>query len=77
MTEPYHLTWTINMAIGTGPTLSIPVIDFGPLRNGRSEDAASVGKAVYEAFRDVGFAYLINHGVPQEIVNEAFQWVSI
>lgn len=62
------------MAVGSEPILSIPIIDFGPLRNGHPEDAAAVGKAVYEAFRDVGFAYLINHGIPQQVVNEAFQW---
>ena len=65
------------MAVGSEPILSIPIIDFGPLRNGHPEDAAAVGKAVYEAFRDVGFAYLINHGIPQQVVNEAFQWVSV
>lgn len=56
--------------------LAIPVIDFAPMRSGNPEDAAAVGKKVYEAFRDVGFAYIKNHGIPQETVDEAFQWVS-
>lgn len=65
------------MAIDPNPTSSIPIIDFGPLRSGRPEDAQVVGKAVYEAFRDYGFAYLINHGIDQAVVDEAFKWVCL
>ena len=57
------------------PDVSIPVIDFAPFYSGRSEDAAAVGKAVYEAFRDFGFAYIANHCIPDETVKEAFTWV--
>ncbi|EFX04924.1 thymine dioxygenase [Grosmannia clavigera kw1407] len=53
---------------------SIPIIDFAPLLSGRSDDAAAVGRAVYEAFRDFGFAYLSNHGFPQDTIDEAFSW---
>lgn len=59
----------------TNPSLSIPVVDFGPFSSGRREDATAVGKALYEAFRDYGFAYVSNHTVPQDIVDEAFAWV--
>ncbi|OAA55790.1 oxidoreductase, 2OG-Fe(II) oxygenase family [Niveomyces insectorum RCEF 264] len=55
-------------------TAAIPIIDFAPFRNGSLDEKKAVGKAVYEAFRDVGFAYLANHGVPQETVDEAFEW---
>jgi isopenicillin N synthase-like dioxygenase len=58
----------------TNPSLSIPVVDFGPFSSGRREDAIAVGKALYEAFRDYGFAYVSNHTVPQDIVDEAFAW---
>ncbi|KAH8913124.1 Clavaminate synthase-like protein [Coniochaeta sp. PMI_546] len=56
------------------PSLSIPVVDFGPFSSGRREDVAAVGKALYEAFRDYGFAYVSNHTVPHDIVDEAFAW---
>ncbi|KAL1862502.1 hypothetical protein VTK73DRAFT_6878 [Phialemonium thermophilum] len=62
------------MAVGADSASSIPIIDFGPLRSGRPEDATAVGKAVYEAFRDVGFAYISNHGIPEEVIKEAFEW---
>ncbi|EFR03380.1 flavonol synthase/flavanone 3-hydroxylase [Nannizzia gypsea CBS 118893] len=52
----------------------IPVVDFAPFRRGSAEDAKATGKKIFEAFRDVGFVYLKNHGVPQEVVDEAFSW---
>lgn len=55
---------------------SIPVVDFAPLLGGRPDDAAVVGRAVYEAFRDIGFVYLKNHGFPQDTIDEAFEWVT-
>jgi isopenicillin N synthase-like dioxygenase len=59
----------------TPQDVSIPVIDFGPFYSSRSEGAATVGKAIYEAFRDFGFAYISNHCIPEETVKEAFTWV--
>jgi isopenicillin N synthase-like dioxygenase len=57
-------------------TLSIPIIDLEPARTGTPEEAAQVAKDVYHAFKYVGFAYIKNHGVPQELIDEAFSWVS-
>lgn len=57
--------------------LSIPVIDLEPTRTGTPEQAAQTAKKVYEAFKNIGFAYIKNHGVPQELVDEAFGWVSM
>lgn len=54
---------------------SIPVIDLAPARSGSDEDVQSVAKSLYEAFKNVGFAYVKNHGVPENVVNEAFNWV--
>ena len=61
--------------MSTDVGLSIPVVDFAPFNSGKPENAAAVGKALYEAFRDYGFAYVKNHTVPQETVDEAFAWV--
>lgn len=55
--------------------LSIPVIDLAPARSGSDEDVQIVAKELYEAFKNVGFAYVKNHGVPEDVVNEAFHWV--
>lgn len=57
---------------------AIPIIDFGPLLQDdcTHENFATIGKEIYEAFKDFGFAYIKNHSVPQNVVDEAFQWVS-
>ena len=55
--------------------VSIPIIDLEPARTGTPEEAAQVAKDVYQAFKNVGFAYIKNHGVSQELIDEAFQWV--
>ncbi|UNI18847.1 hypothetical protein JDV02_005090 [Purpureocillium takamizusanense] len=60
---------------------SIPIIDFAALLsededddNLRPEQYAKVGGELYQAFKKVGFAYVKNHGVPQDMVDEAFEW---
>lgn len=58
------------------PEVAIPIIDLEPVRSGSEDEALATGRQVYEAFRDVGFAYIRNHGVPQEKIDEAFGWVS-
>ncbi|RFU75572.1 flavonol synthase flavanone 3-hydroxylase [Trichoderma arundinaceum] len=62
------------MASGADQHSSIPMIDLGPARTGSEEDTQRVAKELYEAFRNVGFAYVKNHGVPQDVVDEAFLW---
>ena len=55
----------------TSPTDGIPVIDIAPLRDG--SDAIGVGKALHQASRKVGFIYIKNHGIPEELVSEAHE----
>jgi isopenicillin N synthase-like dioxygenase len=51
------------------------VVDFALARTGSEEDRRRVAKELHEAFKNVGFAYVKNHGVPQDVVDEAFAWV--
>ncbi|KAL6237455.1 hypothetical protein BDW75DRAFT_228650 [Aspergillus navahoensis] len=55
-------------------TSSIPIIDLGPARAGGPQELDNVAHEVYQAFKHVGFAYIKNHGVPQDLVDEAFGW---
>lgn len=50
----------------------IPLIDFGPFLEGGSDGKARVAGQIGEACRDVGFLYLVNHGVPQAMIDAAF-----
>jgi isopenicillin N synthase-like dioxygenase len=63
--------------VALAETPSIPIIDLEPARNGGPEAIAKVAHEVYQAFKYVGFAYIKNHGVPQELVDEAFGWVCL
>lgn len=56
---------------------SIPVIDLAPARTGSDEQARKVAQELYEAFKNVGFAYVKNHAVPEDVVSEAFRWVCL
>ncbi|KAL0064010.1 hypothetical protein AAF712_009078 [Marasmius tenuissimus] len=53
---------------------TIPIIDFAKFGDGDSPESRDIGKKFYEACRDVGFAYLINTGIPQEKVDGMFEW---
>ena len=54
----------------------IPIVDFSPMSleckdplNENEEAVKSLADQVYQAFSTIGFVYLKNHGIPQEIVS--------
>ena len=47
----------------------IPVIDLAPLR--MSTDPSAVASALHKASREVGFIYVTNHGLPQDVIDRA------
>jgi isopenicillin N synthase-like dioxygenase len=51
---------------------AIPVIDIAPLVNGSPEQARDVAKTLGRACRDVGFFYILGHGVPPELMARVF-----
>lgn len=53
----------------------IPVVSFSKFLTGDRADQKEVARQVYEAFSDVGFIYLKDHGVPQSRVEEIFALV--
>jgi isopenicillin N synthase-like dioxygenase len=65
-------------------TSEIPIIDFEGFGDGSgqvrcspaalTQRAKEIGEQFYAACRDVGFAYLVNTGVPQEEVDAIFSW---
>ncbi|KAI9797073.1 MAG: hypothetical protein M1833_005678 [Piccolia ochrophora] len=53
----------------------IPVVDFSRwTQDGSYEDRMTVAKQLISACRQVGFVYIINHGVDRDLLAEAFGW---
>jgi isopenicillin N synthase-like dioxygenase len=50
----------------------IPVIDLGPFLAGHPGAFETISKALGEALEDVGFFVIINHGVPQTLIDRTF-----
>ena len=51
---------------------NIPVVDLDQFVNGSSEEQAAFVDQLGKAFHEVGFVGVINHGVPEEIVNNFY-----
>ncbi|OCL14082.1 Clavaminate synthase-like protein [Glonium stellatum] len=62
------------MTTSTPTTPAIPLVDYGKYLHGSEAEQKEVAAQIDEAFRNVGFVYLTNHGVPQERVDECFEW---
>jgi len=54
-------------------TQAIPVIDFGPAFRRDPRGLEAVSAQVRRASEGVGFFYLAGHGVPQAVIDDAFQ----
>lgn len=54
-------------------TYQIPIIDFKDFET----RSAEIAKEVYEACTTIGFFYVANHGIPQEMIDDAFALVSV
>lgn len=50
----------------------IPVIDLAPFLQGNEAARAEIAGKIGAACRDIGFFYVINHGVPAELVSLVF-----
>ncbi|KAI9779714.1 MAG: hypothetical protein M1839_007212 [Geoglossum umbratile] len=53
-------------------SLFIPLIDFSLFLHGSDDDKLAVAKSMTDGFKDAGFVYLKNHGVPYDVVDRVF-----
>ncbi len=51
---------------------SIPVIDLQPYLHGNTRQRQGVAKEIGDACRNIGFFYIKNHGVDQDLIDETF-----
>jgi isopenicillin N synthase-like dioxygenase len=54
------------------PHTTIPTIDLEPLLGGTEAGRASVADRVLDVYANVGFAYLLNHGIADELIEGLF-----
>ncbi|KAJ7854610.1 thymine dioxygenase [Mycena leptocephala] len=60
-----------SMRSTTVPDSGIAIIDFAPFLDGSNKQ--EVANAMLASFKDIGFVYLLNHGIPQERVTQMFE----
>ncbi|OJD34325.1 thymine dioxygenase [Diplodia corticola] len=53
---------------------SIPIVDFSHWSGGSPEERQSIAKKLTDAARGVGFVYIVNHGVSDNVLDQAFAW---
>ncbi|KAJ3919866.1 flavonol synthase/flavanone 3-hydroxylase [Lentinula edodes] len=53
---------------------SLPTVNFVDFGDGTSKSALDIGKKLFEACRNMGFAYLVNTGIPQGQIDGMFDW---
>ncbi|KAL9117884.1 MAG: hypothetical protein Q9187_005574 [Circinaria calcarea] len=53
---------------------SIPIVDLSAFLSNDDKQRQKVAKDLTEACHNFGFVYITGHGVPPELLNDAFQW---
>ncbi len=52
--------------------INIPVIDFYLFTNGNATEREHITQQIYQACHQIGFMYLQNHGISQDLIEEVF-----
>lgn len=53
---------------------SIPIIDLEKMYSDNYDDRLALSKELFDACSNVGFFYAKNHGIPEDIVDNTFNW---
>ncbi len=60
------------MTVTERPTDLIPILDLGPLVTGDPEAAAELGVELRRALTEIGFFFVVNHGIPWELIERVY-----
>lgn len=73
-TGPAALTTATN-GVKLGDVSGISIVDFAPFLDGSNKQG--VADALLDSFKSVGFAYVVNYGLPKDKVESMFDWVCV
>ena len=51
---------------------AIPLVDLSTFRNGTAEEKTAFVKKLGDAFHDIGFVGVINHGIPKSLIDDFY-----
>ncbi|MCB0375133.1 MAG: 2-oxoglutarate and iron-dependent oxygenase domain-containing protein, partial [Sinomicrobium sp.] len=51
---------------------AIPLVDLGQFVHGNAEERAAFVEKLGDAFHRIGFVGVVNHGVPQELIDRFY-----
>ena len=51
---------------------TIPIIDLGPYLAGKPGALQEAARQLRHALAEIGFYFIVNHGVPRALIREAF-----
>lgn len=76
MSEDNATNGTANgTANGKTSPFKIPVVDFSSWNDSKDKEARlRVAQEIVDASKKVGFVYIINHALPESLLDEAFDW---
>ena len=55
--------------------MTIPVVDLADFVNGNPEQKAAFVQKLGQAYEDVGFVAVKNHGIPAELIADLYKYV--
>jgi len=56
---------------------SLPTLDFAKFLLGNEEEKQQLANELVASFTQHGFAKLVNHSIPDEIVDDNWEWVCL
>lgn len=76
MSEDKTVNGTANgTANGTTSSFTIPVVDLSAWKDSTDKAARlRVAREIVDACKKVGFVYIVNHALPESLLDEAFDW---
>lgn len=56
--------------------MTLHVVDFAGFTNGPDWKRKEIGTKLIDSFKECGFVKLINHDIPEPLVNDLSEWVT-